>query len=654
MATVIETEEAKSDLAMELGAIPQEEISLDEQLVNFRLLAENAIPIPPTTGERFAEFFEDNLKRMKEFHIRWKAAIEAYNLTGSYEQTNKGEVPQENFVRIVVESLIDFTYMRNPQGEFTSTDPEGKDLANVVTKAVTALVNKRAFPGLNLKPKLEKQIMFAHLTNLGLLKLEYQSPKGSIEEVLEVLEKTRVKIKEENDPEKAGKLYALLDILQRELEVRRHSGISLRFVSPFAMVVGPEADDYDFSSSQLLMERELIREDFIKAEYMIFNEEDNSYKYRYDQNTLLATTAENKNVTAASTAEQILNDLLPDMDDLQKQTIAKGKVPCVWVYDRTTRLKYLYIEGNWQTPLWVYEDEMLLSRFFPFFALGFTRPLQSIIQDGEVSRYIAHQHQLNNINVEIAAVRRAAFNTFLYDSSAIDRIEVEKIFKEIDTPSRQKKAIGVKLKDNEKGLDQILVPLKMPFAQFTEIFNKDELLKSLDRASRISDAQKGAEFRTNTTNKAIDTYNEYASNRIEGLTDRIEDNVESVFWSIAELVVSKFDDKAIAKLLNLDDAAKFKPMSVEDFNSRYNLVVASGSTEKPTSMAKKKEASQIIQMLGQFGTAAPRTVLSVVAKLLRAAFSRSLVTDKDLEMLEKEGAANMQKGISAPQAQQPT
>ena len=57
-------------------------------------------------------------------------------------------------------------------------------------------------------------------------------------------------------------------------------------------------------------------------------------------------------------------------------------------------------------------------------------------------------------------------------------------------------------------------------------------------------------------------------------------------------------------------------------------------------------------MLGQFGTAAPRTVLSLVTRLLRSAFSKSLVTDKDLQHLEEEGLAAMQKGVSTQGSQE--
>jgi hypothetical protein len=108
----------------------------------------------------------------------------------------------------------------------------------------------------------------------------------------------------------------------------------------------------------------------------------------------------------------------------------------------------------------------------------------------------------------------------------------------------------------------------------------------------------------------------------------------------------------INRLLSTKDAKKFHNMTIDEFNRSYNLTIAAGSIEKPTSSSKKKEAMQIIQMLGQFGTAAPRTVLSLVTRLLRSAFSRSLVTDEDLEKLEEEGIAAMQKGVTTPQGSQ--
>jgi hypothetical protein len=386
---------------------------------------------------------------------------------------------------------------------------------------------------------------------------------------------------------------------------------------------------------------------------MIKSDEDDCYYYRYDKNVQfdMASSVSNAKV---STETAIIEAIMPDVSDAQAKLRVKDTLPIVWVYDRTTKLKYLYIEGQFETPLWVFEDTMGLSRFFPFFILSFSAPLTSIVQSGEVAHYIPFQREINKINRLVTRVRDRAFNKYVYDSSAIDPQEAKKLFEFIETPGTEDGvvALGIKLRDADKTLSTMFEPVKVPSAQFTEMFDKTDLTAALDRTTRISDAMRGAQFRTNTTNDAVGTYNEFASNRLEGLTDKIEITVEDLLWSMSELIVSKMTTQNISQLLTESEASKFKNMTVAEFNANYNLTIAAGSIEKPTSSSKKKEAMQIIQMLGQFGTAAPKTVIGIVAKLLRSAFSRVLVTDKDLESLEQESQQMAQQQQQQPQVPQ--
>lgn len=651
------SDQAKAAVAEELGIAESEKQTFTQQMNNFRLLSENAIPIGPTVGERFEKFFNSNLEVLKNHHNNWKLAYDEFQKTGVAE-LDQYNTPKENLVRTTVETLVDLTYMRNPQPSFSGTNEEDKKMAMLLEKSLTNLVNKRTFPGINLRPKVIKQITNGHMTNFGLLKLNYQDEKGSIEEVLKLTEEVRTKIKEETDPEKAEVLYAHLDTLQRELDIRQHTGMSISVVSPFALIVSADAKELDFSDSRIVMERDVMDIDHIKAEYMVFDEEENKFYHRYDPTQefdFSGDASSDKNVAAIK--EAIIDDLMPEVDDAQAKVIVENTMPVVWVYDKTTRLKYLYIQGAWQTPLWVYEDTMQLSRFFPFFALAFSTPIQSIVQNGEVAHYIGFQQEINRINEEASFIRNKAYTTFLYDASGVDKKEVEKVFNEMVRGKGTKpRAIGIKLKDTDKRLNDLLEPLRIASAQFKEVFDKTDLRQSLDRATRISDAMKGAQFRTNTTNDAVQTYNEFANNRTESLTDKIEAVVEEIFWSMAELMISKFSKGDLSTLLSPEEVAMFRNMSVTEFNNRFNLQVAAGSSEKPTSRNKKEEAVKIIQMLGQFGTAAPRTVLSIVTKLLRNTFSRSMVSDEDVETLKKEGEAFMQKGISTqqnPQQQNP-
>lgn len=647
----MQPDEAKNAVAAEVGVIDQME-SLDNTLSEFRLLSENAIPIPPTIGARFQQFFEDGLKAQKVRHAEWTKNIKVFL---NEEGLNSPE-PYENIVRTTIESLVDFTYMRNPQAEVSTQEADEKDLSGVIQKLLNVIMNKKTLPGVNLRPKVLKQIIFAHLTNMGILELTYQGEKGSIEQVFEVNELVKQKIKEEEDPEKAAPLYELLDILQRELDVRKNMGIGIRVRSPFSFIFDPNGQELDLSDQRIIMDRDVMRVEHIKAEYAIYDEETEVHYFKYRPDTVLDfgnTTSTNAHVVSREAVEQdIINQIMPDVDADQAKLRVQGTLPIVWVYDRTTRLKYLYIEGQWDIPLWVYEDEMKLSRFFPFFILAFSATLNSIIQPGEVAHYTSFQNEVNKINKQISKLRARAFSKYLYNSDSIAPDEIKKLFDMINKSDDKVEAIGIKLKDQDRPLSELLEPLKMPSAQFKEIFDKEDLKSALDRTTRITDAMRGAQFRTNTTNDAVATYNEFASNRLEGLTDKIELCVEDLLWSMSELIVSKMSTGFINRILSTADAQKFANMSVEEFNRSYNLTIAAGSIEKPTSTAKKKEAMQIIQMLGQFGTAAPRTVLSLVTRLLRSAFSKNLVTDDDLEKLEQEGVAAMSKGVTTAQGQQ--
>ena len=640
--------QAKLEAAVGAGVIDEEEETLDKALSSFRLLSDNAIPIPPTIGDRFATLFDEGVRMLDSIHQDWKHNIAMFN----NEEALHSQLPLENLVRTTVESLVDFTYMKNPTVEMTATTEEVRPLAKVLEKLLNAVINKKTLPGINLRPKILRQIIYAHLTNFGILELTWQGEKGSIEQLLEINDKVKEKIKTEQDPEVSAPLYELLDIVQRELDVRRHVGIGVRSRSPFSLILDPNGQELDLSDHKWLMFRDNLNVNHIKAEYMQWNEEEQKYFFKYNPNVEFDTSAGPVH-SKESVETDIINSIMPDVDDEHARLRSKDTIAVVWVYDKTTRLKYLYMEGRWDIPLWVYEDEMGLSRFFPFFVLAFSTSLNTVIQPGEVSHYTGFQHEINQINKQMSRVRNRGFNKYLYNSTVVDPEEAKKIFDFVDSTNSKVEAIGVKLRSEDVKLNEILEPFKMPSTQFAEIFNTKELREAHERTTRVSPAMRGSEFKTNTTNQAIATYNDASSNRLEGLTGKIELTTEDVLWALCELMVSKMSPEQVSQILTPKEAKDFYPMSVEEFNTKHELVLAAGSIEKPNSQTKKQEAVQIIQMLGQFGTAAPRTVLSLVTRLLKSAFSKSLVTEEDLNTLKQEGLAAMQKGISTQQQQQP-
>lgn len=646
-----EQAETKQEVMTDLNlADEQEELDPQEVLNTTRLLPEAAIPIPKAMEKIFETRYQQSSKFLDKYHKDWKKSFNYFQgepVTANTEIGEDEEFPKENIVRTTVETLVDFTYMRNPDVEITALDNASKDMEKLLTTAVKNLVNRRGAKSLNLRAKMIKMIVYSHLSNMGILRLDFQEQQGSLEEAQQVYRAAQQKIKSAQDADEAAAYYDALDKIHEEFSQRSPFGITVANVSPFNLRIDPKCQNSDFSDADWIMEDDIMTIGHIRSEYMTYDETDGIYRFRYDPNVIF-NDAEKPERTDASVAQQIISDLMPELDEDQKKIITEDGIPVVWVWDRATNQKYLYMQDQWKTPLWVWENSLNLSRFFPYFMLPFSTPLSSVVQRSEVSHYIPFQYEINEINRQMSRYRRLVFSLFLYDSTSIDSKEVDKLFTEIQRASNEIRALGVKLRDKDKSLSEALEPFVMPSVQFTPAFDKNDLKEGVQNQTRISEALRGMEFRTNTTNDAIATYNQFAQTRLDSLTDRIEQVVEELFWAICELIVSKFDNNTITNLVTEELAENFTSMSVEELNEQFALVVAAGSTEKPTSRAKKQEAMMILQILGQYGSGAPMTTMSLAMRMLRSAFSRAMVTDEDLKTLEMEGMANLQKGISQP------
>lgn len=639
---------AQYDVAAENGLVESSQ-DYNTMLADTQLSSDIAIAVPSQLGEVFKEKFELAQKYHKTKFEDWKANIAAYVEDGSYDDYTESGVAKENFVRWVTQTLLDYTYMQNPTIDFGATEETDKDFANALSAAITSIVNKANGLGLNLKPYMLKLILTSFLTNFGVLKLVYHPQKGSREEVLALYNKAVEEFdKDENEPEDLQQLQALMDRLFSELQVREDFGMSVRLVSPFNFFTDPSGTMKDLSDHKTTFEIEDIDEATLKTTYMQYNEETKEWFFKQNTNVLYEG-AVITSVNESNAQMQILDEIMPDASDEEREAVTTGKVRCLWVHDRTTRRVYLYIKDRWDTPLWVFDDELKLSRFYPYFILSFSETLRGIVTNGEASYLIGLQNEVNSTNANWSTIRSVAFRTFIYNSESIDKSEIDKVFKEALVVDSKLKGIGVRLKDPEAKLADAVQPMLMPTAQAQPLFDNQKFEQAISRASRLTAAMQAQEFRTNTTNLAVETYQSQLSSRVNTFMDPIEEMIAQLGWAIAEIVVSLIEKEKLLTLIPHDKVKAIRTLSVDEFNSLFTLTVESGSMEKPNSQNNKEEAIKILQLLGQFGTAAPQTVLGIVTNLLRKVFSRRLVTDKDLQNLKAEGEAFMQKGVSTAQ-----
>jgi hypothetical protein len=648
----------KVEIAKTMGFEESDADAFAETLNTTRRRVDDAIVVPKILGELFKNRYESAKVVYAEYQDDWRQAHKAFHITGSVSDLKATGVANENFVRSTTQTLIEYTYMQNPDATFKSESEADQVFADALQKTVTALVNKRNGMAINLRPKVQRAIMQAHLSNHGFLRLDYTPMKGSRQDVLRLRDAAEKKLNaaQEDDPNIA--VYReTLDATTRQLLHREDFGIQVRSRSPFTILVDPDTTMSDLSDCQYLFDIEPLSDAYIKSEFLILEEETGRWMFKQDPTVEYRDARQNARPnTREQVAQEIAEILMPEENDAARREKLTDKVPCVWVWDRATRRRYLYLMDNWETPLWVFEDELRLSRFFPYFHLGFNLGPTGILQSSEVSYYIGFQNEINRGNKQRALLRDVAFNTFLFNTKLVTANEAKRVFDEMARPASSTfRGIGVELRSTEDKLEEVFMPAMLPVAHAEKLLDNRTYERAIGSATRITTAMQGGEYRTNTVSDAVQAYTQQAQTRVEGLIDPVEEMLTQLLWAIAEVVVSVIPKDQLLSIVDQDTVDNLRQMDVQTFNQMFSMSITAGSTEKPNSMQKKEEATRIIQMLGQFGTAAPRTVLGIVTRLLRRVFSRDMVSDKELETLEAEGQAAMQKGISTngPQPQDP-
>jgi hypothetical protein len=319
---------------------------------------------------------------------------------------------------------------------------------------------------------------------------------------------------------------------------------------------------------------------------------------------------------------------------------------CYYYWDKSVRNIFLFTDNDWSWPVWAWEDDMRLSRFFPYYLIQFYPSTGGIVAPGEASFYLDQQDEINQINAEMRRVRHMVFNVLVYNNNKIKPDDAKKLANYLKTGTGEN-VLGINV-DAGMSIKDAMETLAPPSINYEAVFNKQPIYQTIDRLSSVSDALRGAQLKANTTEDAVQAYVSAAQLRVSNRTDSIEEAVQDLAWSVAEILVSRATTEDVAGLVGVADAKKWKPLSVDELNANYSVKVAAGSSEKPTSAFKKKEAIQIAQAVGQFARAAPGATLKVVLKLLQGAYPEVTITDDDWNAIDKEIQMNLMRGASTP------
>jgi len=628
----------------------------------YKMRGDTRIPVSKARGSTWRQRRDVCLKSMESVKDAWQEAMSYYNqdqaahreggagiTAGNRYQARKINdkiSASENIVFSNIRAKVPELYAKNPMISATAqpmreasgaltgaqvTAPASNETlperrARAVEKLVNVLFTMKAKPGVNLKPKVKKGITTTLLTNRVWFECGYTNKTESSEQAFKDLQDASKRLEEAKTKQEIEEAEGILLALEEKIEFVTPGGPWVAVRDPRDVLVDPNSVDPWLSDANWVMIAGMLPTSYIKAVFATKNKDED--KSIYEPTHIL---------DGDSQSDQERMSLFKNETDFEKAgygdqaSYDRAKRTKVWyVWDRVTRRVELYNDKNWSWPLWVWDDPTQLVGFFPITPLYFYESPDNCFTKGETSYVLDQQDMINEIvDNQRRALSWTRRNTF-FNQNKIKKEDAQKVLlgagdtcEGVDVPE------GAKLSD-------LIFTIPPPSAQFAELFDKSGLLAAVDRIYATNEGVRGGQFKTNTTNGAIDYYATMGNTRNDEKLDAIEDCIGEVGWKIAQLCMNNMPAEEVQQLTNLDVSEFWGPMDQKTDLGTMSITCVGGSTQKSTAQQKKKNALEMAQVLSQFVKAAPSASLKVVLKMFGEAFDDINITAEDWEAIDAE------------------
>jgi hypothetical protein len=555
----------------------------------------------------------------------------------------------ENVVFSNVTAQVPELYAKNPVVSVSATPTLSEEIdatvdafARALQKLITVLFGMKTTPGVNIKPLAKKNVLIALLTNQAWFEVGYTQREKSSEQAMQDLLALSQQLAEAKETEDIREVEGKLMALEEKIEFLQPSGPFARVRMPHNVIRDPNSSDPYLSDANWMMIGDLLPTEYINAMYGEEDEEKKEFRSIFEPTHILIAGSD---VSADDESNFSLFQKTSGYESYgynSKDSYDKACYTKVWyVWDKVVRRLELWADNDWKWPIWVWDDPLQLQGFYPLTPLWFHDNPVSVYAKGEVSYYLDQQDQINEINDERRrALLWARRNIFYNRNIGITQDTVDKILKGSDATATPI--------DVPEGVDpsKMIFSLLPPSMNFTQLFDKEDLYKSIDRIAATNEVERGGQFKTNTTNKAIDYYSTMGNMRMDMRLDAIEDALGDVGWKIAQLCLRFMDVQTASQLTGMDVSPFWRPLdNLRDFQ-QLSISVVGGSTQKLTTQQKKQEAVQVGQVMAQYVRAAPASALKVSLNMLSKAFDDFIISKEDWDAIEQEVAmmAQSQQG----------
>lgn len=632
----------------------------------YRIYEGSRIAISSSVGKLWQRKINAAVKAYEQVAIVWDEVFKYYNnnqnkpIESSRGTFKRGDVT-ENVVFSNLNIMLPAVYSKNPDITCSTSDDSDQDFCRAMEKLINTLFRTT----LRAKQKIKKCVGIGLLTNFGILKLDYTRKDDSREIAVRQMTQITQQMAQAKTQEEINMLYGELEALEMNMEVMKPSGPSLGNVLPHNLIIDPYAEMQDGTDAEWQAERVFLPTAMLTQRFTKPDPDSPSGNDEKDPNLVAGSrvlvykpthkasfdSSQGSRDDGLGFVQQAIDAGVQSThhtDDERTAYMSMYTTECFLVWDKATRRVMLFHRDDWSWPLWVWDDPLNISRFFPYFIVGYTMSTGGTVAVGETAYYLDHQDEINTINRKLRRMRTSVFDFFFYNADKVDSDQVEKMLNGIrgeQVGSDQKHVLGIKA--GESKISDIFESLYPRMDQYKELFNKQDLFDSVNRITNTSDALRGVQFKTNTNEDAVNTYQESMKLSVGAKVDVVEDAVADIAIALAELCVQYMSQDDVIGLIGPALGQFYKQMSVPQLNNTYNLEIVAGSMEKPNSVFKKKEAIQIAQAVGQFAQAAPGATLKVMLKVLQQAFTEVVIQPEDWAAIDAEISAKSGQGVGS-------
>lgn len=624
----------------------------------YRMVGDSRIPVSKHLGSIWSSRKDQGASARKNAEENWDEALRYYDNDQSSHRTSNDRasgnrpssrhsneyVETENVVFSNCSIMVPMLYAKNPTVTVTHTNDASEGRAKAGDRLINKLLNQKNAPGLNFKNKARRLVLMSLLTNSAFIKIGFTKKEDGSEEAVRQLQQLSTKLETAKSRKEIIAVEGEIKALEEKVSMLSPSGPWCKGLMPHRIIVDPLSVEPDGSDAQWMMEWDYLPTSYLNAVYGKLHGDETRSVYE-------PTHVMDADKNSTSLDDTVNNFSLLGQEELNAASHGYTNTRAyeaalhtkVWyIWDKVTRRVLMYADNKWTWPLWVWDDPLQLPRFFPYFRLWFHEAINTNAPKGEVSYYLDQQDAINEIGSEIRRGRQWARRNILYNKNAINQDDVERVLKGDDGTAR-----GIDLPEGSKLQDHIFSFIP-PSLNMPEFFSPDSKFAAINRITGINDAQRGGQFKTNTTNKAVDAYQANTDIRVDERIDLIEDFIGDVAWNILMLCMMNWDQEDVAPIVGVELAQHWQKVTdPRDFEKNFAARVEGGSIAKPNSREKKQQALELGQVLGQFASAAPAIII-VMMKMMERSFDEVVISDEEWKMITETMMQSLQKAGGGP------